>query len=325
MVFDLLMDPGINAASQHIAPGITAFFGGCTFLDSMPWYFLVIALVTFGLHPRYGVRLTTLFGLNSGLNEAVKLACHLPRPYWISDTVTALSAHSSFGFPSGAAQSGAVLYGYIAILVRRWWMLIACILLILTTSAARIVSGIHFLLDILGGWIIGFFLLAVFLLAAPKAGAYAARLSRPARFLLFTLTALIPVLLVVPAYLSISGWQVPDAWAALALQKTGAAISPARIQFAWGSSGIIFGGLFGYEVLRYCGGWEPPADMKRRVVLAIAGIISVLAINAVLPAIWKLLGIAEALPPLSAFLSMAVATFWLIGGFTVIAARTGWQ
>jgi hypothetical protein len=96
MVVDLLMDPGINVAFQQFSPALTSFFTQGEFLDSMPWYFLLISLITFGLHPRYGVRLAMLFGLNSGLNEAVKLACRLPRPYWVSAAVKGFSAHSSF-------------------------------------------------------------------------------------------------------------------------------------------------------------------------------------------------------------------------------------
>ena len=102
--FGRLLDPGINIAVQSFSPAVTAFFTRGEFLDSMPWYFLIIS---FGLHPRYGVRLATLFGLNVGLNEAVKLAGHMPRPYWVSAGVEAFSSHSSFGFPSGAAMYGA--------------------------------------------------------------------------------------------------------------------------------------------------------------------------------------------------------------------------
>jgi membrane-associated phospholipid phosphatase len=150
MDIGLLMDPGIVAVVQNLSLPVTAFFTQGEFLDSMLWYFLILSVLTFGLHPRYGVRLATAFGLNSGLNEAVKLACHLPRSYWVSEAVKAYSAHSSFGFPSGAAMSGAVMYGYIATMVRRWWVVLICIILLLATSVVRIFSGIHFVLDILG-------------------------------------------------------------------------------------------------------------------------------------------------------------------------------
>lgn len=324
MNFALLMDPGINVVVQSISPAVTAIFTKGEFLDSMPWYFLIISFITFGLHPRYGVRLATLFGLNVGLNEAVKLACHLPRPYWVLGAVKAFSAHSSFGFPSGAAMSGTVIYGYIAVVIRRYWVVIICGILLLATSLVRIFSGIHFLIDILGGWILGFLLLAGFLLAAPKVEAYASRQSRSARLILYVVVAAIPILLVVPAYLSLGGWDVPGPWIELARQQTGAMIHPVRIQFAWGAAGIILGSLTGYEYLLSRGGWNPPADLKRRAGVVLAGTISVLLLNAAIPSVWMYLGITALLPPLAVFLSMAVVTFWLVAGVPSLAVKAGY-
>ena len=324
MDFALLMDPGINVVVQTFSPPVTAIFTKGEFLDSMPWYFLIISIITFGLHPRYGVRLATLFGLNVGLNEAVKLACHLPRPYWVSTAVKAFSAHSSFGFPSGAAMSGMVIYGYIAVIVRRYWVVIICGILLLATSLVRIFSGIHFLFDILGGWLFGLLLLAGFLFAAPKVEEYASRLSRPARLVLFVVVAAIPILLVVPAYLSLGGWEVPGTWIELARQQTGSVIHPVRIQFAWGAAGIILGSLIGYEFLNSRGGWSPPADLKRRAGVVLAGTISVLLLNAAIPSVWVFLGITALLPPLATFLSMAGVTFWLVAGVPSLAAKAGY-
>jgi membrane-associated phospholipid phosphatase len=323
MDLGLLMDPGINIAVQNFSPAVTAVFTRGEFLDSMPWYFLIISFITLGLHPRYGVRLATLFGLNSGLNEALKLAAHMPRPYWVSETVRACSAHSSFGFPSGAAMSGAVMYGYIAVQVRRCPVVIICFILLLATSLVRIICGIHFLLDILGGWILGFLLLAIFLLAAPKAEEYAGRLSRPARLALFAMASAIPILLVVPAYLSLAGWQVPAPWIELAFRQTGAVIHPDRIQYAWGAAGIISGSLFGYEVLKSRGGWSPPADVKQRAGVVVAGTLSVLLVNAAIPGIWVYLGITALSPQFAAFLSMGGVTFWLMAGVPSLAAKAG--
>ncbi len=325
MDFGLLMDPGINIAVQNFSPAVTAFFTHGEFLDSMPWYFLIISVITFGLHPRYGVRLATVFGLNVGLNEAVKLACHMPRPYWVSAGVEAFSSHSSFGFPSGAAMSGAVLYGYIALLVRRYLVVIICCILFLVTSIVRIFCGIHFLLDILGGWILGFLLLAVFLLAAPKAEEFAGRLSRPARLALFAFVSAIPILIVVPVYLSLGGWQVPEPWIELARQQTGVVIHPDRIQYAWGATGILFGSLFGYEFLKSRGGWNPPADLKRRAGVVFAGTFSVLLINAAISSVWVYVGITALSPQFAVFLSIAGVTFWLMAGVPSLAAKAGFS
>ena len=325
MDFGLLMDPGINTAVQNFSAPLTFFFLQGLILDTMPWYLLVICVVTLGLHPRYGVRLTTLFGINDGLNEAFKLAFHMPRPYWVSEAVTAFQGHSSFGFPSGAAMYGMVMYGYIASVVRRYWAYLVCGVLLLLTSFARIFAGIHFLLDILGGWFFGIIVLLLFLLVWPKVEEFSARLSPAGRLLLFAVISAVPLLLVYPAFLSLGSWQLPSAWADLALQKTGSAISPARIQYAYGAGGLIFGALTGYEFLSSRGGWNPPEDGKRRAAVVVLGTLSVLCIAALLPVLLVILGIAAFSGPLAAFLGMAGTTFWLMAGVPLLAARAGFH
>lgn len=323
MVYGLLMDAGIIAAFQNFSAPLTSFFIQWLFLDTIPWYLLVISVITLGLHPRYGVRIATLFGIDSGLNEALKMAFHMPRPFWVSESVTAYKASSSFGFPSGAAMKGLVLYGYIATIVRRYWAYFLCGILFLFTSFARIFAGIHFFLDIFGGWALGLLILVLFLLVWPKVEEYTARLSLPGRILVFFLISVVPILLVNLALLSQGSWQLPGAWVDLALQKTGSAITPSRIQYAYGAGGLIFGSLAGYEFLVSHGGWSPPEDWKRRAAVIIPGTLSVLCLYALLPVLGETLGIAAFSGPLTGFLSMAGTGFWLVACVPWIAAKAG--
>ncbi len=324
MVLDLLMDPGIIAAVQNFSSGLTSVMVKGEFLDTMPWYLLVFSLITFGLHPRYGMRLATLFGINTGLNEAVKLACHLPRPYWVSSAVSAASAHSSFGFPSGAAQYGIVLYGYIAATIRRFLVVLICIILLILTSFVRIFSGIHFFGDLIGGWIIGLFLLSAFLLLVPKVEAYASQLSWPARIILICIVAAIPLILAIPALLSIGDWQVPLPWIELAKAQTGKTIHPDMIQFSCGAAGIILGSLLGYEFLKSRGGWNPPDKKTTRIGGVIIGTIVILLLNFLLQTGLKEVGFTAISPLLETFLRMTLVLFCLIGGIPVLMKKTGY-
>jgi len=292
-------------------------------LDTQPWYLLLISIIYFGLHPRYGIRLAVLLGLTSGLNEALKLFFHSPRPYWVSTSVKAFSAHSSFGLPSGAAMYGVVVYGYIAAAIRRWWAYLICMVLLTCTCLARIFAGIHFSLDIIGGFCFGLIILLAYLVFGQKIDAWAGKLSRPARIAVIILVAAIPVCLAVPAQLSLAGWQVPAAWIELARLQTGATINPAVIQLSWGASGFLFGSLLGYEILGSSGGWVPPGEWKRRAAVVVAGAASVLLVNLLLVLVMVVSGLAKALPEPAAFLSMAVVMFWLTAGVPLIAGRAG--
>ena len=204
-----MIDPGINIAVQHLSPALTIFVIPGEFLDSTPWYLLIISVLCLGFHPRYGVRLAVLIGVTAGLNEALKLAWHLPRPYWISPDVKAFANHPSFGFPSGAAMYGAAAYGYIAAVVRRRRVVAACALLLVSTCFVRVIAGVHFVPDIFGGLLFGFLLLLLFFRAEPWITRYAGTLSRPGRCIWILILSAIPIVLVMPAYNALAGWELP--------------------------------------------------------------------------------------------------------------------
>jgi membrane-associated phospholipid phosphatase len=319
----LMMDPGITVAVQTLSPALTHVISSGEFLDSTPWYLLVISVIYLGLHPRLGIRLAILFGLTAGLNEALKLACHLPRPYWVSPAVQVFSNHPSFGFPSGAAMYGAVIYGYIATVVQRWWAVLACALLLVSTSLVRVFVGVHFVPDIFGGLIFGFLLLLIFFLMEPRIEEYVGSLSRYSRWVGIILLAAIPLLLVVPAYLSLGDWQVPVSWIAIAYQQTGTEINPVSIQYAWGATGIILGSLAGYEVLLSYGGWEPPADLVRRGVVILTGTASVLLLNGLIIVIRSVPDLPVPFDQGAHVLSLAIVLFWLTCCVPLIAKRAG--
>ncbi len=317
------LDPAINIAAQHISPTLTLLAVPGVLLDSTQWYLLLIAVLYLGFHPRHGVRLAVLVGVTGGLNEALKLAWHLPRPYWISLDVKIFTSHPSFGFPSGAAMYGAAMYGYIAAVVRRWWVVVVCALLLVTTCLVRIVGGIHFVQDVAGGLIFGFLLLVLFLFAEPRVAAYADGLSRPGRWIGILLLAALPIILVIPPYLALAGWELPASWAATAFQQTGYAIDPVAIRYAWGVAGIILGSLAGYEVLLSRGGWEPPEGLWQKGAVILAGTGSTLAVWWIITTAREACNFPDPIDSALTVVSMAVVLFWLTCCVPLVARRAG--
>lgn len=319
----LLMDPGINIAVQNLSPALTAFVSTGEFLDSTAWYLLIISVIFLGLHPRCGIRLAVMFGITAGLNEALKLAWHLPRPYWISPEVKVFAHHPSFGFPSGAAMYGAVIYGYIAAVLPRWWAVPVCAFLLVSTSLVRVFAGAHCVLDVLGGLLFGFLLLILFFKSGPRAERYAGSLSPGGRYAGIILLSLLPILLAAPAYLSLAGWQLPASWAGTAHLQIATEIAPVSILYAWGAAGIILGSLAGNEILLSQGGWAPPSDPLRKGVVILAGTASVLLLNAVIAAIRSVPDLSSPFDQAARVLSMAVVLFWLTACVPLIARRAG--
>jgi membrane-associated phospholipid phosphatase len=320
-----LLDPGIISAAQNISPALTWLVAEGRFLDTTLVYLLVIAVLYLGFHPKHGVRLAVLFGITAGINEALKLAFHLPRPYWVSNAVKPYAAISSFGFPSGAAMGSVVLYGYVSRVVRRWWVVAICGILLAWTVLARIFAGVHFLLDILGGLLLGSLILVLFLYAVPKIEPLATGLPLRARVLGICLVSLVPFAVVIPAYLSSAGWQVPAFWATTAMEQTGQVLDPVQIGYAWTATGIILGSLLGYQYLLTRGGWSPPADLARRGMVVIAGMVSIIIMEAQLPGILRTLGIAYLHPDLCDLVSMTLICLWLTAGIPLIARSAGFN
>jgi undecaprenyl-diphosphatase len=92
------------------------------------------------------------------VDSLVKLAVDRPRPVVDHPVATALGK----SFPSGHAMSSTVTYGALLLLflpvVPRAWRrvaVIATIVLVLAIGASRVLLGVHFVSDVVGGWVLG--------------------------------------------------------------------------------------------------------------------------------------------------------------------------
>jgi membrane-associated phospholipid phosphatase len=118
-----------------------------------------------------GLRMGLVLLTSASLNSLLKLAVGWPRPYWVSDQVTAYAYEGSFGLPSGHAQNSMALWGRMAAGLRRRSWVIGLGLLIFLISLSRLYLGVHFPSDVLAGWLAGGIVLALFLVLEKPVGA----------------------------------------------------------------------------------------------------------------------------------------------------------
>jgi len=111
-----------------------------------------VAFVYFCASRRAGGRLFVLFPLSMCLLVSMKMAFHLPRPYWLDSGVQALSASGNYGMPSGHVLATCVVWLFVAKLFNRaWaWPLAACV--VLSVSISRMYLGVHFISDVVAAW-----------------------------------------------------------------------------------------------------------------------------------------------------------------------------
>lgn len=118
--------------------------------------FLVIALIFFWcVDKKKGYYIMSVGFIGTILNQILKLACRVPRP-WVRDpnfTILeqAREAAAGYSFPSGHTQTAVGTFGAIAASTEKKWMRYTCILVAALVGFSRMYIGVHFLSDVLVG------------------------------------------------------------------------------------------------------------------------------------------------------------------------------
>ena len=151
---------------QQFSPELDATAKAITTLGAEQAFLLILPVVFWCWDKRIGARLGVLLMLSAYANLVIKDLFDQPRPS--ADRVEILAEETTPGFPSGHSQNSVVVFGYLAAQIGRPWAWPAAALIALAVGLSRIYLGLHFPTDVLGGWLIGIGLLALYIWAEPE-------------------------------------------------------------------------------------------------------------------------------------------------------------
>lgn len=170
---------------------VEAFFRFFTILGNEEFYLILLPVVYWCLNRRVGIGLGYLSMLSVWVNSVVKHLFDIPRP--ADPRLRVRWPETSPSFPSGHAQSAVTNWGYLALQLRRPLWTVLAFLIMLLIGLSRMVLGVHFPQDVIGGWIIGLIVLFVYAWAEPRVATW---LGRQQVGLQATLAVAFPLLLI---------------------------------------------------------------------------------------------------------------------------------
>jgi len=278
-----------------------------SFLGTEDFFVLALPILYWCVDSMLGMRVAILLLLGTNINAAFKLAFHGPRPYWYSPKVRVLATETSFGIPSGHAQTAATIWGLLAATLRKWWGWLVAILLIFLIGLSRLYLGVHFPQDVLLGWLIGGLVLWLALRFWDPVLAWTKKLSAGWQVLTAFLGSCVLFLLPVLPFLWLrsTNWQPPQDWAMFATQ----ALSLSEVATV---AGLFFGMLVGVVWLAGQGGFHTKGQWWELVLRYLLGIAGVFIIRYGLKFIFP--SGENALATFFGYLRYMVIGFWVTGG-----------
>ncbi len=136
-------------------------FNALYYFDTPYFLMILIPFVWVGFSYKWGMRLAFALIVNGLVNFHLKHLFNLPRPI-VDYPDLAMFPLTSPGMPSGAAQLVVLLSGLLIMAWKSRWAWAIAVIAIPLISFSRLYLGIHYPMDILGGWIVGLALVFAF-------------------------------------------------------------------------------------------------------------------------------------------------------------------
>lgn len=307
----------IIEALQDFFKNLQPIWVAITFLGDETFYLLFMPLIYWCVDALVGLRIGVMLLLSGFSNGFLKLIFKSPRPYWVSDKITAGAEHNSFGLPSGHAMNSAAVWGWTAREMGKTWAKWVMGILVFLIGFSRIVLGVHFISDVFLGWLVGLLLIWLFARNLDSLGKTLQKMPLTSLLALALLSSGLMVLLPVLTKVVSSSWQPAADWVARA-----GAIDPMNLEFSLTLAGLWFGMLGGFAILMHQkgilqsnqGDWQKVA----RYFIGLIGVVVLYAgLGALFPDDMSLIGM------ILRYLRYTLIGLWIAWGSPILFEKIG--
>ncbi len=150
---DFLKAGGIIWIQHFSSPWLDRLALAITMLGSGEAYLLMLPFLYWLWNRRRTMQLGVFLMLDLYTNSFLKYLLAVPRPH--EPGVRVLQVVHSPSFPSGHAQGSIFFWGFVGWLSRQRLIRAAVVLIVILIGLSRVYLGVHYPLDVLGGWAIG--------------------------------------------------------------------------------------------------------------------------------------------------------------------------
>lgn len=295
----------IIVALQHLSPAMDGVMKLITSLGRIEFYMLLLTFIYLAYDRRIGFRLVLILIFTDLVGGILKVLFHQPRPYWLRPELKIVE-ETSYGIPSSHASDSMAVWGYLAYKVNKTWLWIVACLLIFFIALSRLYLGVHFLQDILFGWLIGLLMIFIFIACDKPVTSWAVKLSLGKQVLVALAAAIIIILIGQALHASMAGIADPVGWQALAAEAR-------TINILYNNAGAFFGAVAGYALMRRYAPFSSQGKWALRLARFAIGLVGVLVFYFGLDVLFGMISSdATVLGLALRFIRYGFVNFWLI-------------